>query len=392
MSRSTTIRSHGNWMLDPGVIIPVTPPPYTLDDGLGTNNGQEATGYVRYSSLAGATIFDRIDAAGANTVSVPPGTYVVPGFTSDPFVTAHQANPSAGLIGAGSDQTIITIAAQSSSGATYSAASGISNPYEIARIYGNGGGGLIQDFTVQGTPQTIPNTGTGGGNNTYGGITLKANNWVIKRVKILGIPGNFRAPPGETFGLSLFQVYGLVVMQDVEIDGQGVAASNFGTNGSGNSSTVPTTLYQVDRLYSHDSPYSGGFALWQTKFDPNSYFNDCTFNNNRCFWNVERCSGTVTLNRPRVGRLQAIGSTPTGIFCEADATWGAADSQAFRFIVRDPRNLDGTPYSGPKVGVQFGTAADKGTQYYGRNNFKCYDAAGTDISASFFSYGTGGFN
>jgi hypothetical protein len=364
--------------------------PYVDDDGQGSANGQEPSGYTSYSSLSGASFFRRVQAAGGVTVSVPPGTYTLPGFTSVQGDADHAASGTAGIIGSGSAQTLITMAAQSSSGATYS---GGTNPYVLGRLNGTGAGGLVQDCTLQGTPQSVAYTGTSyAAPNVYNGLTLTGNGWTLRRVKIKGIPGNHQAPPGETFGISAFKAYGTLTLENVEIDGQGFGASNFGINGSGTSATVPTTLLKVSKLWSHDNPYSGATAFWQTKFDTASFMDDSVFDKSRCFWNIERCSGTVTVNRPRIGTLQTKGAAAIGIFCESDAGWGAADSQAFRWIVRDPRNLDGTPYSGPKLVVQFGTAFDKGTNYYGRNNFKCYDAAGNDISASFFSFTSGGYN
>jgi PKD repeat protein len=372
--------------------------PYVDDDGQGTANGQEPSGYTSYSTLSGASFFRRLAAAGGAVMSAAPGTYTLPGFGPSPITADTSVNPTAGFIGAGSAQTIVTMAPNSSSGAAYKAPKNSTDPYELARLTGTGA--LLQDFTLLGTPQTITNTDTSSphtGDNAYGGLNLTGDNWTLRRVKVKGIPGNAQYPPGETFPISLFKAYGTVTLENVEIDGQGLSASNFATNGSGVSSSVPPTLLKVSKLYSHDNPYSGGVAFWQTVFDPASFIDDSTFDNCRCFWNIERCSGTVTVNRPRIGALQTKGAPATAIYCESGSAWGATDSQNFRWIIRDPRKKDGSPYvpgtpGCPKLQVQFGTAIGGGPNYYGRNNFKCYDAANNDISASFFSFTAGGYN
>lgn len=392
MTRKTLYRLNAGWALDQ-IFSGGTNTPYVIDDGLGTNNGAEPTGYTTYSSLSGGDVVARAAAAGVNVMSMGPGTFTLPGFTS---VTTATQIASTGIIGAGTTQTTLSQVPNSSSGAT-------TGNYLIRFTNPNG---LLEDLTIVGTTQTTDPF------NIHGGLIVNADNWTLRRLKLVGIaPGNNSAPPGETFGISFFKAYGNVLIEDVEIDGQGVGASNLGTNGSGTDATMPSTFLTVNRLYTHGNRYSGGLAFWQTKFDPRSVMNDCVFDDSRCFWNVERCSGTITLNRPRIGRLNAmpsgtwdtsiygspngsIKSTPsaTGVFAESDTTWGSQASQDFRFIVRDPRNLDGTPYTGPKLGVTFGSANDKGTNYYGRTNFKCYDAGGTDISTAFFSYGGNPFN
>lgn len=363
--------------------------PYVNDDGLGTANGAEPSGFTSYASASGAGVGQKLSSA-KTTVSMAPGTFTIAGFGSTPYDAAHQVT-SQGIIGSGSAKTILTMAAQSSSGATFAALKGQTNAYEMLRF--TLPSGLLEDFTLQATPQTIANTSTGGGANCFGGIMVNADNWTLRRVKIKGVPGDDKAPPGETFPLSYFKAYGTQIIEDVEIDGQNLSASNFGINGSGTAASAPQFYLQGKRVYSHNNPYSGAVAWWQTNFDPRSFLDDSVFDLSRCFWNIERCAGTVTLNRPRIGTLKAATTgwangktaTATGIFCESDATWGAAASQAFRFIIRDPRNLNGTVYSGPPIGVQYGSANDGGTQYYGRNNFKCYDAVGNDISSTFFS-------
>lgn len=370
--------------------------PYRNDDGLGTANGLEPTTasagvpLVSYNALAGADVVARAKAAGSTVMSLPPGSFTVPGFSS---TSATTATATAGMIGAGSAQSTLSQVPNSSANAPVGS--------NVMRLTATNG--FLEDFAVVGTQQTVAPY------NTWNGIHLNGDNWTIRRLKLQGIaPGNDKAPPGETFGINLFKAYGSILIEDVEIDGQGIGASNLGTNGSGSDATVPTMFLTVNRMYTHGNHYSGGFALWQTKFDARSAFNDCVFDDSRCFWNVERCSGTVTLNRPRIGRLKAATTGwdpttnksipgPVGIFCESGNTWGTAASQNFRFIVRDPRNLDGTPYNGPKITINFGSSfvnstSTKETNFYGSTNFRCFNAAGTDISSSFFSYGLGGFN
>jgi hypothetical protein len=382
----------GTWTTVLGTGTPVTPPPsgpppYTQDSGLGTNGGLEPTGYTSYSSLSGATIVQRLTAAGTHVMSVGPGTYTLAGFSSNAYDSNHVAT-SAGFIGAGSSKTFLTMAAGSSSGAAFTSNT---NPYTALR-FNTDPGGFLEDFTFTATAQSVSdNSGSShNANNTYNGISIVASDWTIRRIKVLGVPGTYSAPPGETFPLNLFKAYGTILIEDVEIDGQGASASNLGVNGTGTSATVGTTNMTVNRMYSHNNPYSGGIALWESK--GSFTFNDCTFDMCRCFWNIERMTGTVDLYRPRIGTLHTLGAAVTGIFCEADATWGATDAKNFRFNIHDPRNLDDTPYTGSPISVLYGSANDGGTNYYGRSNFRCYNASGTDISSSFYSTGGNPYN
>jgi PKD repeat protein len=355
------------------VSLPPTTP-YTNDPGTGAFSGAEPSGagYIPFESLSG-NLQQRVNSVAApNLLALPPSTIAtLNGFTSTMNSCGLLSKTCAGIVGAGSAKTTIEQTASTSAGAT--APGGGTNAHDLMRF--EQPGVILQDFQIVGTAQQVP---------YYNGIRIKASNPTVTRVKLVNAgPGNDKAPPGETFGLNLFSGSGGVIT-DVEVDGQGKGASGFATN------SWAGTL-QVTRLYTHDNWYSGGIALWQTI--GNVTFDDCTFDKCRCFWNIERCGGTVTLNRPRIGSLKTAGAPAVGIFTETGNVYTtAAQAQGFRFVVNDPRNLDGTPYSGPKIVVQFGTAYDdsnppqKIPQLYGRSNFKAYDASGTDISSSFFTY------
>lgn len=351
-------------------LAPTTP--YTNDPGTGAFSGAEPSGagYIPFESLSG-TLQQRANAVAApNLLALPAATIAtLNGFTTTPGSNGLLSTTCAGLVGAGSAKTTLEQTANTSSGAT--APSSGTNAHNLMRFEASGV--RLQDFQLVGTGQQLA---------YFNGIMVKAPNPTVTRVKLVNAgPGYDKAPPGETFGLNLFSGSNGVVT-DVEIDGQGKGASGFATN------SWAGTL-QVTRLYTHDNWYSGGIALWQTIGTVT--FDDSTFDRCRCFWNIERCGGTVTLNRPRIGALKTAGAAAVGIFTETGNVYTtAAQAQGFQFVINDPRNLDGTVYSGPKIVVQFGNAYDnsgvKISQLYGRSNFKAYDAGGTDISSTFFTY------
>jgi len=353
--------------------------PYTSDTGVNpSTGGSEPSGasLVSYSSLSG-TFYQRESATGASKqMSLAPGNYTLPGFTSNVYATA--VTSCGGLVGAGSSLSVIAIGQNTSD----SNASAYSN---LLRF--NNSNIVLQDLQLQGTYQsTAP---------YYAGIMINGNDPTLTRVKLLSAdPGNDSAPPGETFGINMYSGSG-GTLTDVEIDARAAGSQTAGASLFATNSWSGNVTYT--RCYAHNGNYSAGWALWQT--NGNITMTDCVVDACRCFWNLERCSGTFTLIRPRIGSLQAATSgwannpqSAHAIVAESDATWGAASSQAFRFIIQDPRNLDGTPYNGSKLLVQFISAHDGGTQYYGSNNFEAYDGSGNDIKSSIFTFSGGGYN
>lgn len=359
---------------------PVTTTAYTQDTGLGTNNGAQVTGagFVALT-MSGSDAGVQASAVGSGRqLSLPVGTsQKLNGWTSSQQNAANITG-GGGIIGAGSAKSVLAQIPNSTTGVT--------GQYASMLIRSTAAGAVFQDFTLQGTDQSA--------GQYHGGISVSAANTTLRRVvfRRAGV-GDDKAPPGETFAVNCYGFQGGLYLEDVEIDGIGTGASGFATNGSGSSSADGRAIgdYTVNRLYSHDNWYSGAIALWQQA--GTATFNDCTFDRSRCFWNIERCAGKVILNRPRIGTLKAATSgwangpaSPVHIYAEAGTGWTTqAEAQAFRFIINDPRNLNGTPYSGPPITMTLGGATG-GTNFYTKaTTFKAYSASGADISSTFYA-------
>ena len=156
------------------------------------------------------------------------------------------------------------------------------NNLNYVRLGNNDGPVTVTDLTIQGTDQ----------GHEYNGLLIpEAQESVIERVKITGIPGSSSANPGETFSLSLYRSHKTTV-RNVEVDGRRdgvpVAAAAIGINFSDN--------VLIEDTFLHDTKYGHGVA-WFTC--ANAHMRRVKFRNigGEVAANFERMSGTVTLEK-----------------------------------------------------------------------------------------------
>lgn len=349
---------------------------FTNDDG-GTGVTPTLAGFTLFSG-SGTDLESQLSAAASKLV-LPAGTFAkLKGFTGDANSNGLTNTGGAKLIGSGSAHTIIEQAANSSAGAV--APSSGTNGHNLVRLEGSGI--LVQDLTLQGTPQQIA---------YFNAFKLKGTNPTVKRVKVVaGGPGYDKAPPGETFnGPNLFSGSG-GSLSDVEVDGAGHGASGFATNTWAGGPTWT-------RCYAHDNPYSAAWAIWQTTRDSAGYAGhivDSAADHCRAFFNIERVDGILEIVRFRFGTLQydssrvPAGADVVGETNVASGTYGA-DSFLVRFI--DPLDLAGNPLdpSARPIYVSWfshGYGSTSTPNYYGTKNVQVL-VGGVDKTSSYIKWG-----
>ena len=262
-----------------------------------------------------------IAAAKGGPVDLPAGVFSFSDFGADKLGADLKWQ---NLKGAGSAVTTITMVPHSSTKAgTVPTAPGSNNFLALLRVAE--ASPVVSGFTLKATDQ----------GHLYSGLNIDYNqNARISDVRVVGVPGNFDSPPGETFAINDHATNGSVYSH-VETDGTNTGASGFASNSSSN--------LTINNSYFHDSRYAHGATFWHTQ---NVTLNDVTSTNNRDFgFNFERVTGTVTINRP-VLHNNGIG----------DIRIGTNDASA-RYNIYDP------VYSGSKLIIQltplYGTAPNK---------------------------------
>lgn len=265
---------------------------------------------VAWSDLpAGGGFSDRVGAAAGRVVSLGARSVAMRGFvpadgTEDGGVVGPDA---AGLVGAGAERTVLQVAPRSSTSAadiptTYPA----TNQLDVLRV--TGGASLLRGFTVQGTDQGHP----------YNGLRVdRVQDLRASDLRVIGIPGDDKQPPGETFGIDDFRTTGSQ-WSHVVVDGRGVGASGFGVNSS--------TDIRICDTVSTNNAHAMGFAFWQTS---GITLVDCRATDNGFSgFNFERVSGTTTLVRP----------VATG---DRYGMRIATDGASGRYTIIDPQLTDG---------------------------------------------------
>ena len=234
---------------------------------------------VEYSSLAGgsftravATVRGRAVRIGTATVAFD--DFTAAGGTIDGGVLGGQAS---GLIGAGPAKTVLEVAARTSTHAgDIPAAFPDTNQLSVLRVGGTRT--VLRDFTIQGTDQ----------GHLYNGLRVDhARDLRASWIRVVAIPGDAAAPPGETFGVNDYRTTGSQ-WSHVTVEGDGVGASGFGVNDS-------TDIRICDTSSEHNA--SGmGFAFWQSS---GITCVDCrAIGNGRAGFNFERVTGSNRLVRP----------------------------------------------------------------------------------------------
>jgi hypothetical protein len=255
---------------------------------------------VPYGSLRGTDFQSKIAAAGANTVALPAGTFASSDFAQGTGDGAYLPSCT-GLVGAAIGSTVIEMSANTS---TKTSPTTGTNGYSLLRLEATEL--LLQDFTLQGTPQQ----------NLYNGLRLHGiAGAVLRRLKVVAIPGNNHLPPGETFAINAYRCSNLT-WDTVEVDGGGVGASGFATN------SYSGDLTGTD-CSSHDNTYSAGVALWQ--HSGGATFTRFSAQHNRTGASLERCTGTFTFTDCTFG-----GNTAQDFF------FGNDQSSAVDLVINDP--------------------------------------------------------
>ncbi|GEM_PF-5564075 len=211
---------------------------------------------VRYEDLqaGGDTIREVLaKVPSGKLLTLPPGTFNFNGFTARNNQCGLTV-PSTilGIAGSGIDQTIIRMTPSSSTSAglvpPQSAAPSTNQIYLMDMF--NGSNQLLQGFTLEGTDQ----------GHLYGGMFISTANATLSDLKVTGIPGDANTPPGETFGINVYNCSGMVG-ERLEVSGirtsdsVNVGAAPFGFNSASNATLTD--------CYFHDN-WTSTFALWQS--------------------------------------------------------------------------------------------------------------------------------
>lgn len=163
-----------------------------------------------------------------------------------------------GIWGPSSDpsQAIIRLRPMSSTQASVVPTQSSKNTNQLTLMrLGPSGGGVTAavhcyGWTLAGTDQ--PNGPNGQPHNYNGIVDYHGANSTYQCMKILGIPGDWNSPPGETFALNSYNTNGSIY-EEVEVDGYNEAGSQVG-GGVGMNGAVNI---QIINCYFHDSYVSG---------------------------------------------------------------------------------------------------------------------------------------
>jgi hypothetical protein len=221
---------------------------------------------VPYASLpAGSTLQARIDAVDdGDQVSFPTGVYRFRDFHAKPDTTVNglDLTPNvAGIRGAGVDRTVFEMTPHSSTAASLvPTQSPQTNQLSLVRV--QAAHPVLSDFTLCGTNQ----------GHLYNGIRMSHSvDARVTDVDVVGIPGDDKQPPGETFGINDYRTTGSVY-RDVRIDGAGIGASGFGANASNDvtivdssfvhsGSAIGATFYRTDGVTVRHSAATGNATM-----------------------------------------------------------------------------------------------------------------------------------
>ncbi|UDL15972.1 glycoside hydrolase [Microbacterium phage Pumpernickel] len=158
---------------------------------------------------------------------------------------------------------------------------GTNNLYYV-RLGNTDGAVTVTDLTIQGTDQ----------GHEYNGLQIyEAQESLLERVKVTGIPGSSSANPGETFSINIFRSH-KTTARNIEIDGRrdgvAVAAAAIGVNFSDN--------VLIENSYLHDTKYGHGIAWFTCN---NATMRNVKFRNigGEVCANFERMAGTVILEK-----------------------------------------------------------------------------------------------
>ncbi len=212
---------------------------------------------VRYEDLATAgdglrEVLAKVPAG--KLLTLPAGVFEFSNFTQSNGTVGVVVNSNTlGVAGSGIDKTIIRMVANTSTVASkvppQSSAPATNQLYLMSMM--NGTNQQLSGFTLEGTNQQ----------HLYGGIyVVGSNSPDLSDMKVTGIPGDANTPPGETFGINIYNTTGMTG-ERIEVsgirtsDGVNVGASPFGYNSASNST--------LRDCYFHDN-WTSTFTYWQT--------------------------------------------------------------------------------------------------------------------------------
>lgn len=196
----------------------------------------QPAGTTSVATLSGATLSAKNASLGtATSVFLPEGTYSDRDFRrpANSPTFGHFLHMFSGMYGAGRTKTKITLDPGSLNFTNTTDAEKRLRPrieaivepntipYYLMRV---DRASVLQDLTIEGTPQGIdPLTGV---EYSYHGLMFYGTqDPTLRRVVIRHIPGSKGVPPNETFPLYFYRVKGIVTMEDLFLDGDGVASS-----------------------------------------------------------------------------------------------------------------------------------------------------------------------
>lgn len=196
--------------------------------------------------------------------------------------------------------------------------SGMTNQFTYMGIQNSGlvkppSGMTFQNFALIGSDQ----------GHLYNGFRMQnCDRPVMTNVYIEGIAGNMAAPPGETFGINLYQAQG-AQLTNVEVDGrrtrqggtESVGASPVGHNNHNDS--------VMTNCYFHDSQY-GMPTFWQSSgnltVDCRSEYNKTGFNHERCT-NITHRNVTVKTGGTRPHHFTFMNDQADGSLTVQNPSW-----------------------------------------------------------------------
>lgn len=215
--------------------------------------------YVRYEDLVqpGDTLQQTLNrCTGGKIVTFPTGTFYVDAFTNGYYdgirIGSGGATGCSGIVGSGRG-TVFTIVANSTSSTIQSVGNKTTgtNPLYLMNIAGLGTQAVLQNFTLQGTPQGCYYNGIQVGQNTAGAL--------VDGLYLLGAsPGYANTPPGETFGINIWQTDNATV-SNCEVDGRNANGTRLCASPCGWNSCNNATI--TDSYFHHS--LASTLTFWQ---------------------------------------------------------------------------------------------------------------------------------
>jgi hypothetical protein len=216
-------------------------------------------------------------------VSFLPGTFEFANFDANDYGSLFWTNVT-GVRGSGIDQTVFQMTPWSSTkaGLVPSQSAGGTNPLHLCRSGAQDStqsrSPIHSGFTLRGTDQ---------GHLYNGWMLYCTTNARFEDVKIVGIPGNHAANPGETFSLNIFRSPGTALV-NMEMDGRNAAGQRVAASLLGLNQTRDMTVTDCNF---HDAEYGYGATCWNGSGAIT--YTRVKSNYNMLPFNFEQCGGSI---------------------------------------------------------------------------------------------------